>query len=117
MRSGSNVDLHETARYLLQYRTERHRICAITTYKGRITAVGLNSYVKTHPEQKRLAVRVGHAEREFLHAEISALLKAKKADAIHVFRLGKDGTWRNAKPCAICELAIKERYINEVNHT
>lgn len=113
----NNVDLKEIARYQLEHHQGSQRVCAITTYKGRVTAIGLNSYVKTHPEQARLAKRVGHAGKQYLHAEVSALLKAKKVDAIHVFRLGKDGKWRNARPCAICELAIKERYVTEVTHT
>lgn len=107
----------EWVKTLLIYRTEKQRICAITTYKGRLQSIAFNSYVKTHPEQKRLAKKVGHPEREFLHAEILALLRAKKVDTISVFRLGRNGEWQNAKPCAICELAIKERGIRKINHT
>lgn len=111
------MDLAETARFFLASRTEKQRVCAIATYKGIITGIGLNSYVKTHPEQARLAAKVGHASKQFLHAEVAALLKATKVDALHVFRLGKNGEWLNATPCAICSLAIKERAIKRVTHT
>ena len=111
------MDVEKTARNFLLGRTEKHRVCAITTYKGKITAIGLNSYVKTHPEQARLAARVGHASKQYLHAEVAALLKSKKADKIHVFRLNKQGKWLNAKPCSICQLAIREAGIQQISHT
>lgn len=111
------MDLADTARFFLQARTEKQRICAIATFKGRITGIGLNSYVKTHPEQARLASRVGHPTKQYLHAEVAALLKATKVDTLHIFRLGKKGDWLNAAPCPICTLAIQERGIHKITHT
>lgn len=78
---------------------------------------GYNSYTKTHPAQKQLAVRIKKDSfKEFLHAEISALVKCrdKKPYAILVLRQLKDGKLGNAKPCPICSMAIKEAGIEEV---
>ena len=111
------MDLEKTARNLLEFREEPHRVCAIVTWKGQVQGIALNSYVKTHPEQARLAAKVGHPAKQYLHAEVAALLRSQKGDAIHVFRLGKKGEWRNAKPCAICQLAISERKISKIFHT
>jgi deoxycytidylate deaminase len=111
------MDLFQTARNLLENRVEKQRICAIATFKGRVTGIAVNSYSKTHPEQKRLATKVGHSNKQYLHAEVLALLRARKVDSIHVFRLGRNGEWLNATPCTICQLAIKERRISRIFHT
>ena len=111
------MNLKDTALSVLMYKREKHNVCAITTYKGRVTAIATNSYTKSHPEQKRLATKVGHPSKQYLHAEIAALLRADRVDAIHVFRINKRLEFVNAKPCAICELGIAERNITRIFHT
>lgn len=89
--------------------------------KGNVLSIGHNSYTKTHPLQFRLACICGNPKRPFLHAEIDAITKLKKrakdAYLISIERYWKDGTPALAKPCKICELAIKQANIQEIVYT
>lgn len=87
--------------------------------RGRLLSVGINSYRKTHPLQKHFATLVGHEYKEYLHAEIQAILRAKDQPIykITVERYNKDGQPMLAKPCKICELAIKSFNIQKVEYT
>lgn len=88
--------------------------------RGRVLSVGQNSYVKTHPEMKKYAQQVGEPYKEYLHAEIAAILKCadlKKAHKISVFRFNADGKPALAKPCKICQGAIEAAGIKVVVHT
>lgn len=99
------------------------RICAICTdKKGNILSIGTNSYTKTHPTQKKYAVKVQAHLKEFIHAEIKALLildryTLPKAYALYICRVLKDGSPGLAKPCKICAEAIKDYNIKEVYYT
>ena len=84
--------------------------------RGRLIAVATNSYTKTHPLQSYFAEKVGHPDKQFLHAEIACLLRCK-SKAIHslkVFRYGENGSLLCAKPCAICQEAINAFGIMQV---
>lgn len=88
--------------------------------RGRILAVGKNSYVKTHPLQHHHAHKVGLPEKQFLHAEIHAISRCKKlhkAHKISVMRFDASGKPRVAKPCPVCESAIRAAGIKLVEHT
>ena len=87
--------------------------------RGRILSVGHNHYNKTHPAQARYAQRAGMPHRQFLHAEISALIKCKSDDAykIKIERYDARGNPKLARPCPVCELAIKESGISFVEYT
>ena len=88
--------------------------------KGRVLSIGKNSYIKTHPTQARYARAVGLPEKQFLHAEIAAIIKCKsleKAHRILVTRINKKGKPALAKPCLVCEVAIREAGIKEVDWT
>lgn len=102
-------------------RTRQPTVTAILyDKKGRILSIGRNSYVKTHPLQARLARQVGHPSRVFLHAEIDALVKCRdweRIASISIFRYGANGLPLLAKPCIICEQAIKLARIKEVVYT
>jgi tRNA(Arg) A34 adenosine deaminase TadA len=87
--------------------------------KHRMLGVGVNSYTKTHPLQKYFAKKVGHGEKECLHAEIAAILRCKQ-QAIYkivVKRYNALGQPANAKPCSICQEAIKAFGIKVVEYT
>ena len=45
--------------------------------RGKVISVGQNSYVKTHPLQAKYAAIAGMPDRQFLHAEIHAIVKCK----------------------------------------
>lgn len=88
--------------------------------KGKILSIGKNSYIKTHPLQAKSAKAVGEDYKVFLHAEIDALVKAKNWDKAHklvITRFTKDGNPALAKPCKICQHAIKIAGIKLVEHT
>lgn len=87
--------------------------------KGNILAVGKNSYEKTHPKQYFYAKKVGEEKKVYLHAEIAALVKCRsgKPYKIKIERYDKMGNPKNAKPCPICELAIKEAGISFIEYT
>ena len=87
--------------------------------KGKLLSTAFNSYERTHPVQKYFATRVGLEDKQYLHAEIAAILKArtKKIYRISVERYGKDGQPMLAKPCPICQEAIKAYGIQVVEYT
>lgn len=87
--------------------------------KGRLLSVGMNSYRVTHPMQKYFAERVGLYGKEYLHAEILAMLRAKGQSiySLTVERYSKDGQPMMAKPCPICQEAIKAFGVKHVSWT
>lgn len=87
--------------------------------KGRVLSVGYNSYTRTHPVQAHHAKLVGLDEKQYLHAEIHALLRAKdkKVHKIKVERYGKGGVPLNAAPCPICANALREWGVEVIEHT
>lgn len=98
--------------------TKQKIIATIYDRKGRVLSIGHNSYHKTHPRQALLAKKVGQPERQFLHAEIAALVKCRgEPYKIHIERRDKKGKLQLAKPCAICELAIRESGIKFVEYS
>lgn len=91
-------------------------IAQVFDKRGRLLAQATNSYTKTHPLQAYFAEKVGHPQKEFLHAEIAALLKCKdkQPHTLKVFRYGTGGFYRCAKPCVICQEAIFAFNLTEV---
>lgn len=89
--------------------------------KGRVLAVGKNSYVKTHPTMKTLAQKCHLQYKEYLHAEIDAIIKCSKKGGvpykIFIERYDSFGKPRNAAPCPICCLAIKKVGIKLIAYT
>jgi deoxycytidylate deaminase len=91
-----------------------------TTYdkRGRVISIGYNDYDRTHPTQAMWAERAGHPQKLFLHAEIAALVKCRgNPYKIKIERYDMQGRPKLAKPCAVCELAIKEAGIKFVEYT
>lgn len=87
--------------------------------RGNLLSVGFNSYTKTHPIQKYFAEKVGHHHKEYLHAEIAAILRAKDKPIyrITIERYNKAGWPVSAAPCKICQEAIQAYGIEKVEHT
>lgn len=101
--------------------SEHQNITAVIYDKrGMVLGVGKNSYVKTHTYMAKIAASVGLPEKQYLHAEMDAILRCKntkKAHRIAVFRVMKDGTFGNAKPCPVCTKAISLAGIKIIEHT
>lgn len=86
--------------------------------RGRLLSMGRNSYIKTHRLQAELAREAGRPEAIYIHAELDALLRARKqVHKLVVVRYNKDGSPGNAKPCEICQMAIKRFGVRHVEHT
>lgn len=87
--------------------------------KGRILSSAENSYTRTHPYQKQLAEQLGLYGKEFLHAEIAAILKAKDQviHSISIERYGSEGQPLMAKPCPICQQALADFGIKNIFYT
>jgi len=98
----------------------RHRLVARCYDKrGTLIASATNSYTKTHPLMLHFGRKVGVVNRPFLHAEVAALLKCgtKSPYAISIERRTRDGKTALAKPCSICEQAIKAWGVQRVSYT
>jgi deoxycytidylate deaminase len=87
--------------------------------KGRRLSSATNSYSITHPLQAKYAAKVGHQHRIYLHAEIAAIIKAKKKQIhkIKVERYDSKGNPKLAAPCPICQEAIRIANIKFVEYT
>ena len=88
--------------------------------KGKVLSVGQNSYIKTHPLQAKHATKVGLPDKQYLHAEVHAIVKCRdlsKAYRIFISRFGKDGQPMLAKPCPVCQSAIKAAGIGQIEYT
>ena len=98
----------------------RHYVLA-TVYdkRGNVLSRAENSYTKTHPYQAMMARRSGIPEKIFLHAEIAALIRCRTGQPyrIKIERYNKSNEPMLAKPCPICEAAIKEAGIRLVEYT
>jgi deoxycytidylate deaminase len=104
-------------------RTQQKIVAFVLDSKGRVLSTGVNSYVKTHPEQAKAAEEIGQEYKVYLHAEVAALTRLHRKqlgqqNTIVVLRLNNQNEMSNAKPCRICNAVIKEKYgINNVIHT
>jgi len=97
---------------------KQHIVAVAYDKRGRELAVGVNSYVKTHPLQAKYAKRSANPKRPFLHAELDALLKGSrrgKVYRLHVVRLCANGVVRLAKPCDMCQRAIQDYGVKYVS--
>ena len=86
---------------------------------GRQISQAFNLPLKSHPIQKKFAEQVGLPLKDKLHSEISSLIKARKhkVHKITIERYGKLGRMLLAKPCGICQEAIKAFGVKEVEYT
>ena len=98
----------------------KKQVGAILLNKSKVVVSATNLETKSHPLQASFAVRVGRPEKIYLHAEIAALVKCRsECDTIVVARLGGHSgqELRNAKPCPVCSLALKEAGVKKVHYT
>lgn len=98
---------------------QRRLYAVITNKRGRILSEGTNSYIKTHPTQQHYATKVNLPDKNFLHAEMAAMVKIRNGTphSIYVARVDAHNEPCIAKPCPVCYLAIREAGIKEVFYT
>lgn len=87
--------------------------------RGRLLAVGLNDYNRSHPYMAYLSAKVGLPEKQYLHAEVLACLrsKEKKIHKLTVERYNADGSLALAKPCVVCQECIKAYGVKIIEYT
>lgn len=86
----------------------KYKVLAIGLCKGTVVSIGVNHYTKSHPIQAKHAQSANQPDKIYLHAEIDCLNKAHKPiDTMIVLRTNKVGNFANAKPCPVCQHALK----------
>lgn len=86
--------------------------------RGNLLAAGRNSYTKTHPVQALFAKLAGMPDRIYLHAEIDALTRANGfVHELVIERFNRDGEPMLAKPCPVCQLAIRHWGVKKIRYT
>jgi len=92
--------------------------------KGRVICSRPNSYLKSHPEQKRFSIMAGMSDQRcVLHAETAALLASRnskgvsKVHSVLVQRFDSRGNPALAKPCLSCMLALKMFNVRVLRYT
>jgi deoxycytidylate deaminase len=87
--------------------------------KGNLIAVGTNSYTKTHPLMLHFGKIAGLPEKTYVHAEVQALIRSrdKQVYRLLVERYESDGTPALAKPCKVCQEALKAYGVTIVEYT
>lgn len=91
--------------------------CALDK-KGKVLSIRSNDYECSHPLQKHFAEQVGRPDAIYLHAEMSALIASRKeVYKMIVVRLDSEGNPVLAKPCKICECAMKVYGVKVIEYT
>lgn len=89
-----------------------HLFGCVVVDKDQIIAVGTNK-LKTHPKSAH--------KWNMLHSELSAIFSARFKDlkgcTAYVYRENLHGKPGMAKPCKVCEAALKEAGIRKVYYT
>ena len=87
--------------------------------RGRVLSRRANSYTKTHPLQAHYARLTGQPARQYLHAELHALLATgdRAVHTISIERYNRHGEPMLAAPCAACALALRDWGVKRVVHT
>lgn len=92
-----------------------YHLAAILIRNGKPIKIGENTD-KTHPKFKRQYDDGQWAAH--MHAEMNVLRFARPGDELEVLRVTKNGKdFTMAKPCELCQKAIKEFGIKKVRYT
>lgn len=82
--------------------------------RGRLIAIGKNSYKKTHPIQYKYAHEINKGQI-YLHAEMDALIKARfHVHKMVINRIGKSGKFLASQPCSTCLCALMDAGVEEL---
>lgn len=94
-------------------------VCSSYDKRGRLIYSCTNSYNDSSSLQRYYAIKVGHPERKYNHAELRCLevsiLKMKqKVDKLVVIRYDSNGRYKDCCPCEVCSEVIKDFGIRKV---
>jgi deoxycytidylate deaminase len=105
--------MFELAKKLSLKSTSKFKLGCVIANKNRIVCVGHNFMEKTHPKVPSIW--------KTLHAELHALIGTSSLDTkgcvAYVYRETKDGQLANAKPCPMCEAALRQAGVKKVYYT
>ena len=100
----------------------KHRVVAGIWEKNRLNSFGYNQW-KTHPRQV-LSQKNFNPTREYLHAEIHALILAgnnrswnPRNSSIYIYRATRSGVPVLAAPCDGCREAVTLAGVRKIYHT
>lgn len=93
-----------------------HKLGAVILVNRKPISVGYNKRFKTHPIMKQFQ------SLKTIHAELSAIIgvknkKSLKNSTMVVYREGKDGRAKLARPCDTCIKVLTSFGINEIIYT
>lgn len=92
----------------------RAKVGCVALSGNDVVAETTNTY-KTHPIQAKYAKKMGLPKKVSLHAELRACILARRpVTFLVVARVSKHGQLKLAKPCGLCQLAMKEAGVEEV---
>jgi deoxycytidylate deaminase len=105
--------MFELAKKVSYKSPSRYKLGCVIVNKKQIVALGFNDMAKTHPKVP-LRHKTLHAE---LHALIGTSWRDTKGCTAYVYREDRTGKKANAKPCPMCELALRQAGIKFVYYT
>ncbi len=93
------------------------RVYAVATDKrGNVLAHAGNTYIKSHPKQKRLCFLTKQTGKEFMHAELRCIIQGLKSGKdiakLYVARVDKAGNVKDSKPCEMCSYMLSTELPN-----
>jgi len=93
----------------------KKQVGAVLLSKGKVISTACNLEDKTHPVQARWARKAGLDPKQYLHAEIAALVRCRRpVDSIVVARVNSEGKLRNSRPCCLCQLGLRDAGIKQM---
>lgn len=105
----------------LPYRQHRFRHYAILVDKrGKIISEGANSYNKTHPLFKQVALSIGIESKTYQHAEFAAINKdrSKRGYKLYIARVDRNGIPVLSTPCSVCmEFIRRSKHVKAIEWT
>lgn len=105
--------MFEIAKKISYKSPSRFKLGCIIVNKNRLIGMGHNDMSKTHPKVP-LRYKTLHAE---LHALLGLDYHETKGCVVYVYREDRSGKQVNAKPCPMCELALRQAGIKRVYYT
>jgi len=107
------LKMFELAKKVSQKSPSKFKLGCIIVNKSRMITFGFNDMTKTHPKVP--------SKWNTLHAELHAIIGTNYEDlkgcTAYIYRETKDGKLANAKPCPMCEEALRLSGIKKVFYT
>lgn len=105
--------VRQQAEKILYVKGNERVFSCVVNKKGKLLSAYSNSFVKTHPLQRKYSVKNGVSEaRCYLHSEVRSIVSAAKFNQknckIIVARINRCGKLLDSWPCPSCMSLIKD---------